>query len=163
MKTSEMNTDKEFFCEPDFSKRAYNLSVDRLMNLKPETLFNAWTKEFDVWFAAPGSVLMAGKVNTPFFFQTEFKPDENADMQRHSHYGRFLKIVPNQLIKLTWVTGAAGTKGSETVGTVELIPKDNKTLLKLVHSGFPDEESKNRHQQAWPLVLEQLEKRYSEK
>jgi len=133
------------------------------MNLRPETLFNAWTKELDVWFAAPGSVLMTGKVDTPFFFETEYRPDENSDLQRSPHYGRFLKLVPNELIKLTWVTGAGGTKGSETVVTVELTPKDKKTILRLTHSGFPDEESKNGHQQAWPMVLEQLEKRYVEK
>ncbi|MFP4042775.1 MAG: hypothetical protein ACLFT6_08495 [Bacteroidales bacterium] len=39
------------------------------MTLKSEKLFNAWTNEFDVWFAAPGSVLMAGKENTPFFLR----------------------------------------------------------------------------------------------
>ncbi len=157
-----MTTDKEIFREPDLSNRLFNLTVERLMNLKPETLFNAWTNEFDVWFAAPNSVLTQGKVNTPFFFETEFRPDENSDLQRSPHYGRFLKLITNQLIKLTWVTGAGGTKGSETIVTVELTPKEEKTLLKLTHSGFPDEESKNGHQQAWPMVLEQLEKRYTE-
>src|SRR5690606_24880806 len=156
-------TGNKIFREPDLSNRPLNLTVERLMNLKPETLFNAWTKEFDVWFAAPGSVLMTDKENTPFFFETEFKPDENSDLQRSSHYGRFLKLVPNQLIKLTWVTGAGGTKGSEAVVTVELTPKNEKTLLKLTHLGFPDEESKNGHQQAGPMVLEQLEERYTEK
>lgn len=155
-----MTHDKEIFREPDFSNRPFNLIVEKLMNLKSEVLFEAWTNEFDIWFAAPGSVLMTGNVNTPFFFETEFRPDENSDIQRHPHYGRFLQLIPNRLIKLTWVTGAAGTKGSETVVTVELVPKEEKTLLKLTHSGFPDEESKNKHQQAWPMVLEQLEKRY---
>lgn len=158
-----MTSDKKIFREPDLSNKPFNLTVERLMNLKSETLFNAWTKEFDVWFAAPGSVLMTGNVNTPFFFETEFRPDENSDLQRSPHYGRFLKLVPNQIIELTWVTGVGGTKGSETVVTIELTPKDGKTLLKLTHSGFPDEESKNGHQQAWPIVLEQLEKRYTEK
>lgn len=158
-----MTSNKEIFREPDISNRPYDLTVESLMNLKPETLFNAWTNEFDVWFASPGSVLMAGKVNTPFFFETEFRPDENSDLQRSPHYGRFLKLIPNQLIKLTWVTGKGGTKGFETVVTVELTSKVEKTLLKLTHSGFPDEESKNGHQQAWPMVLKQLEKRYTEK
>lgn len=154
-----MSIEGKNFCDPDLSNGPYGLAVDRLMNLEPQTLFNAWTKEFDVWFAAPGSILMTGKVNTPFFFQTAFRPDENSDLQRHPHYGRFLKIIPNQLVKLTWVTGTAGTKGSETVVTVELIPKNKRTLLKLEHSGFLDEDSKNRHEQAWPSVLEQLEKK----
>lgn len=150
------------FREPDLSNRPFSLSVERLMNLPPKTLFNAWTQEFDVWFAAPDSVLMSGEVNTPFFFETEFRPDESSELQRHPHYGRFLKIKSNQLIQLTWVTGDGGTKGAETVVTVELIPKDEKTLLKLTHSGFPDEASKNAHLEAWPMVLELLEKSYAE-
>lgn len=158
-----MTFGKEIFREPDLSNRPFNLTVERLMYLKAETLFNAWTNEFDAWFAAPGSVLMTGKVNTPFYFETEFRPDENSDIQKYPHYGRFLQLVPNQLIELTWVTGPGGTKGVETVVTIELTPKNGKTLLTLTHSGFPDEESKNGHLQAWPMVLEQLEKRYTEK
>lgn len=92
---------KEIFREPDLSSRPYNLTVEQLMNLPPETLFNAWTKEIDHWFAASGSVLMTPEVNAPFFFETEFREDENSELQRHPHYGRFLKLVPNQLIKLT--------------------------------------------------------------
>lgn len=155
-----MTQSKKTVRKPDLSKRSLSLKVERLMPLKPEILFKAWTKEFDVWFAASGSVLMQGEVNTPFFFETEFKPDKDSELQRHPHYGRFLKIIKNELIELTWVTGAGGTKGTETVVTVELIPKEIKTLLKLTHSGFPDEESKNGHEKAWPMVLEQLENKY---
>jgi uncharacterized protein YndB with AHSA1/START domain len=158
-----MDSDQPIFRKPDLSSRPYNLAVERVMSLSAERLFNVWTKEFDVWFAAPGSVLMQGKVNTPFFFETEFRPAETAKIQRHPHYGRFLKLIPDQLVELTWVTGAGGTKGAETIVTVELIPEGEKTLLKLTHSGFPDEESKDAHQQAWPMVLEQLEKVYTEK
>ena len=156
-----MTANPSIFREPDLSTRPHQLAVERQMPLTPNTLYKAWTAEFDRWFAAPGSVLMKGEINTPFFFETEFQQDPTSPSQRHPHYGRFLSLVPDRLVQLTWLTGAAGTKGAETVVTVELIPLNGGTLLKLSHAGFRDQESMVQHREAWPWVLQQLEMRYA--
>ena len=142
--------------QPDLSSRPFSLSVERILTTPIEVLYRAWTEKFDDWFAAPGTLLMEAKVDSPFFFETRFEG------QRHPHYGRFLRLVPNELVEMTWVTGEPGTRGAETVVTAEFSPADDGTQVRITHAGHVDEESRDGHEDAWPLVLEHLETTMSE-
>jgi uncharacterized protein YndB with AHSA1/START domain len=144
---------------PDISARPYDLNVERTIAARPATLYEAWTVGFDRWFAAPGSMVMLPRVNAVFFFETEFKLEGRTAAQRHPHYGRFLRLIADRLVELTWVTGAGGTEGAETIVTVELHPAGRATRLCLRHAGFAAETARDRHLQAWPLVLAHLEQR----
>jgi uncharacterized protein YndB with AHSA1/START domain len=142
----------ETICVPDLSARPISHTVERVTQLPPDALYRAWTVDFDRWFAAPGTLLMKPEVNAPFFFEARHEG------QRHPHYGRFLRLEPDRLIELTWVTGAGGTNGLETVVTVELIPQEGGTLLRLTHAGWDEgSTSGEAHHEAWSHGLEHME------
>lgn len=138
--------------KPDLSSRSFQCTIERTMVVSPSVVFRAWTEHFDQWFAEPGTLLMNAEVNVPFFFETHFEG------QRHPHYGRFLKLVPNEFLELTWVTGNPGTHGAETLISIELAPRNDGTQLKLTHAGFPDEDTANGHKEAWPEGLAHLDR-----
>jgi uncharacterized protein YndB with AHSA1/START domain len=139
--------------QPVLPEQRHRLSVQRTMPLSPGTLYQAWTEQFDRWFAVPGSVLMTPALDAPFYFQTDFGGRRNA------HYGRFLRLEAGRLVELAWVTGAGGTEGAETVVTVELTAVGDGTRIQLTHDGFPHAQARDAHEQAWPSVLAQMEER----
>jgi len=125
--------------------------VKKILESQPEQLYRAWTEQFDQWFAKEGTLVNWCQVGTPYFFATEF------DGGRHPHHGRCLRLEPNLLLELTWVTGDPGTKGAETTVTVEFSAADGGTEVSLSHAGFSDVDSMNGHQDAWPQVLDHLQ------
>ncbi|GAB3974283.1 hypothetical protein GCM10029978_055510 [Actinoallomurus acanthiterrae] len=133
---------------PDLSSRPFAASVERAVPVSPEALFAAWTERFDEWFAEPGAIRMAAEAGAPYFFETFHEG------RRHPHYGRFLRVEADRLIELTWMN-EAGTRGVETVLTVELVPEADGTRMRLTHAGFRDEITAAEHEAAWRSLIEE--------
>ena len=136
---------------PDLSSRPFSMTVERQMDATAELIYGAWTKSFDKWFAQPGELLMTPKEGSLFFFYNRH------DWGRHAHYGRFLELIENERVRMTWLTGAPGTYGDETIIEVMLRPREVGTLLRLTHSGFSKRESCQAHQDNWPAALDALD------
>jgi uncharacterized protein YndB with AHSA1/START domain len=122
------------------------------MKSSTQAIYKAWTEQFDRWFAAPGTLLMRPEIDAPFFFETHY------DGGRHPHYGRFLNLEQDKLVEITWVTGADGTEGAETVVSVEIAPHGSGSHVRLTHSGFANQASMKRHDEAWVEVLANQDK-----
>ena len=56
------------------------------------------------------------------------------------------------LTPFAWLT-EAGTKGLETVVTVELEPSGDGTRIRLTHAGFADETMRDGHEEGWREAL----------
>jgi uncharacterized protein YndB with AHSA1/START domain len=131
------------------------MSCEYSIKASAEDVYAAWTQRFDCWFAQEGTVAMIPEPGRPWFF---YNRDE---WGRHPHYGRFLELRENELVEMTWMTGdgtAEGTAGAETILRIELVPKGDATEVRLTHSGFVTEKSRDGHAENWPLALEELAK-----
>ncbi|KAH8555740.1 activator of Hsp90 ATPase 1 family protein [Umbelopsis sp. PMI_123] len=130
---------------------SYEFTVERNMKASADAIYQAWTAKFDTWFASPGRIQMRAVENEPFFFEVVHQNN------RHPHYGRFLRLIPNKIIELTWVTGKMGTEGAETRVLIQLTPTEAGTQLVLTHGGFYTDTARDRHQEAWPMILGNLD------
>ncbi len=139
---------------PDLSARPLQARCDYLVPAAPDKVYAAWTNRFDIWFAQAGTLSMTPEPGRAYFF---YNRDE---WGRHPHYGRFLDLVENKLIEMTWMTGngaVEGTEGAEMILRIELFASGARAQLKLTHAGFVSERSRSAHQENWPLALQALD------
>ena len=80
---------------PDHSKRQLAMTCERVINASASDVFAAWTHDFDLWFAQPGTLALRAHAGEPYFFYNR------NEWGRHPHYGRMLDIRENDLIEMT--------------------------------------------------------------
>jgi uncharacterized protein YndB with AHSA1/START domain len=72
--------------------------------------------------------------------------------------GRFVELVPHTLIVFTWGWEGDGSPvppGSTTV-TIELVPDEDGTLVRLVHGGLAPPPVADHHREGWELYIDRL-------
>lgn len=52
----------------DYKLRPFEVSFERRFTASVEQVYNAWTSNFDLWFAQPGEIMMTPQVDKPWFF-----------------------------------------------------------------------------------------------
>lgn len=123
---------------------------DCLLPVSAERLYTAWTTGWELWLADRDTVRATAREGEPFCFAVT-EPGTTPAVC-HPHYGRFLELVADRLVRCTWVT--RGTVGAETQLLVQFAPvADGGTHCTLTHSGFADTSTREQHAAAWPAVL----------
>lgn len=84
-------------------------------------------------------------------FKYHMQPPEGEAFYAH---GIFTEIIPNKLIKSTWLWSHSE---QETFLTVEFKESNGGTELILIHELFTDEEQRNLHADGWEKCLDRIE------
>lgn len=132
-----------------------------VIDASPEVVFKAITDpdELTNWF--PDQAILEPKVGGRMKFS--FRKEENSECRQGStHEGTITEFIPDKKISYTW-EDSKEADFSRTVVTWELEKiEDNKTSLKLLHTGFRAEEKAKQYEEGWSHFLGQLA-RYCEK
>lgn len=70
--------------------------------------------------------------------------------------GEYKIVQPPHLLEFTWRHDWEGADNSETVVRYELIEENGGTLVRVTHSGFQSEASRDDHGRGWVQVLNWL-------
>jgi uncharacterized protein YndB with AHSA1/START domain len=134
-----------------------DIHMTRSIPATPEQVFDAWldrTCPGSPWHGVP-KVIVADSPSVGTLFYSAYHM-EGRDI---AHYGRFVTLERGRRIEHTWVS--EGTKGLESLVTLTLEPEaDGKTLVRVHHSGVPDDEGGRFHENAWGYVLGAMKTRF---
>ena len=76
----------------------------------------------------------------------------------HRAWGRFVEVVEPEYVVFTfgWDGPDNPIRPGSTTVRIELLPEDDKTLVRLTHSGLPDAEAGEQHTAGWEHYLVRL-------
>lgn len=126
------------------SKNTLEVKVERLIPAAPGEVYDAWLdREVPGTPWNMGEKLILNPQVDGFFYWL---------VDGTSHYGRFMEVNRPGRIQHTWVSPY--THGYESMVTVTFQKKGEETLMTLVHSGLPDDDSGREHVGGWNQFLD---------
>jgi uncharacterized protein YndB with AHSA1/START domain len=107
----------------------YNFTLITLIPASPQEIYEAWLDSIAHSEMTGGEALISDEIG--------------AEVSAHGGYitGRILELVPGNRIVQSWRTTQFADEHEDSVVTVTLEDADEGTLLTLVHSNVPDEQT----------------------
>ena len=137
-----------------------SLKIERFINAPRARVYAAWTDpaQLKEWWG-PETVRtrnFAADVRVGGKYRWDLINQEDEEM---SVFGEYRELVPEKKIVFTWKWDDDDVwENRNSVVTVELFDAAGGTELHLRHEQLPSTESRDRHNEGWNSVLDQLEK-----
>ncbi len=134
-----------------------SIVVTRMLSATPERVFAAWTQPelMARWFfpSQGWTALVTADVRVGGSYRIEMR-DEAGSI--HVQHGSYRVIEPVSRLVFTWSCPELGVEDS--IVTIELTAKNDKTQLILQHELPPDPNIRREHEEGWVGCLSQLER-----
>ena len=135
-----------------------SLSLTRVINADPETVFRAWTdpEQLKRWSAPEGSEATHVETDPRVGGRYHIRM-VNADGVAHNTTGLYQEVEFPRRLVYTWRWQEEEHDVGETRVTVEFRDRGGSTEVRLTHELFPNDDAKLAHEQGWSSCLNRLE------
>lgn len=123
--------------------KTIEVKVERMIPASPSEVYAAWLnpKVPGTPWSEANKLILNPKVNALWYWYISGTP----------HYGRFTKLERGSRIQHTWMSPY--TNGLESVVTISFKKKGSETLMKLHHTGLPNNEDGKGHHDGWSYFV----------
>ncbi len=130
------------------------LVITRNLNAPAALVYRAWTdpQQMLKWWG-PENVECRG-IDADVRVGGKYRIEMMSPKGEHIAVGKYLEVVPNKRLRLTWSWESYPMPNS--VLTIELEDLGQTTRLTLTHEGLPDQEDVGQHTEGWNSLVEKL-------
>lgn len=130
------------------------LVITRNLNAPATTVYRAWTdpKQMVKWWGPENTECRS--IDADVRVGGAYRIHMTSSKGDHVAIGKYLEVVPNQRLRLTWSWENYAMPNS--VLTVEFEDLGQTTRLTLTHAGLPDREDVEQHTHGWNSLVEKL-------
>lgn len=135
------------------------LFLKRTLKASRENVFKAWTDPVEIkkWFSPEGFDTPIAEVDLRVGGKYRIGMKQKDKDEMNVATGVYREIRPSEKLLFTW-SWEGDPNMAETLVTLEFRDQGKGTELILTHELFPDEASRDRHNEGWISCINKLEK-----
>lgn len=142
------------------SSQQTSLSLKRTLAAPRDKVFRAWTRpeELKKWFCRASDESLTSIIEWDLRVGGKYRVEiRSPEGKLYRLAGTYREIKPTERLVYTW-KWEEDPEFPETLVTVEFHDRGDSTEVVLTHELFPNEKSREQHQQGWNACIEMLVK-----